>query len=95
MSGDLVGPDQGDIRDKQSDQAFSFPHRGVGVIPEGGEIAGQGSDPGPLRVVEDAVAVVLGALVCAAGGGEFAQGCVPVGFQAARDEPVVRIEASP
>ncbi len=89
VGGDLLpGFDQGDVGDQQADQAFAFPHRGGGVVEQGGEVCRERADPGLLLVGEGARAGVLRAVVLVLGVCELAQFVVPVGLELVGDEPV-------
>ena len=62
---------QGDVGDQQAEQALAFPHGGGRVVPQGGEVCGQGQDAGLLVLIERGVGVA-GPGVVVAGVGEFA-----------------------
>src|SRR5450755_173794 len=89
--GAVTGPGEGDVGDEQAEQALAFPHGGGRVVPQGGEVAGQGQDAGLLVLIERGVGVA-GAGVVLAGVGEFAQPGVPVGFQGAGYQPVAGVD---
>src|SRR5208283_1582243 len=78
---------EGDVGDEQVEQALAFPHGGGRVVPQGGEVCGQGQDAGLLVLIERGVGVA-GSGVVVAGVGELAQPGVPVGFQVVCHQPV-------
>jgi hypothetical protein len=84
----LAGFEQRDVGDEQPDQPFAFPHRGGRVVPERGQVAGQGADAVDLAGAERGVAADAGLVVVVLGVGELAEPVVPVGFQGVGDEPV-------
>src|SRR5207248_11329625 len=87
VDGDGLVAADGDVFDEQADHAFAFPQWGGRVVPQCGEVGGEGGDALPLRVGEGGCAG-FGAFVGVGGFGQLAQGVVPVGFQGVGDEPV-------
>lgn len=91
LGGDPFGLGEGDVCDEQSGDAFAFPHRGVGIVPEPVYVAGEVGQFLPQCLVEG-FGFGAGAFDVFAGGGGLAQGRVPVRFQAVGDQTVVRVD---
>jgi len=88
----LAGLEQRDVGDEQSDEAFAFPHRGGGVAPERGQVAGQCPDAFGLGVAEPGAGAATGAVVVVLGVVEVTQPLVPVRFEGVSDEPVAGVD---
>ena len=73
VGGDGLGvAGQGDVGDQEPDEAFAFTHRGGGVVPDGGEVPGQGADTPALLVVQDVAGVGGCSLIGVLGGVSWA-----------------------
>src|SRR5207249_4640204 len=82
VDGDVLAvADQGDVGDEQPDQALALAHRGRRVVPERGQVGGQGADPLLLLLVEGGGVVAAGSFVVVLGVAHFTQFVVPVCFQ--------------
>ena len=69
----LAGFEQRDVGDEQPDQPFAFPHRRGRVVPERGQVAGQGADAVVCSVLSVALAADAGPVVVVLGVGELAE----------------------
>src|SRR5205814_6504957 len=87
----VVAAGESDVGDQQADQPLAFPHRGGRVVPEGGEVGGQGADAGALLLAEDGGGGLGGGVVVLRGG-QLAQPGVPGGFEGGGDEPVAGVD---
>ena len=61
----VAGPGEGDVGDQQAEQALAFPHGGGRVVPQGGEVVGQGQDAGLLLLIERGGGIAGAAVVIA------------------------------
>jgi len=59
---------EGDVGEQQPDQALAFAHWGGWVVPQGGEVRGQGADAGALLLVEHGGGCLGGGVVVLGGG---------------------------
>ena len=76
----VLAAGEGHVADQQAQEAFALARRGGRVVPQRGQVGGQGADPGALLLVERGGGG-LGGGVVVLGAGEFAQAGVPVGFE--------------
>jgi hypothetical protein len=81
------GSGHGDVGEQQPGDALAFPHRGGGVVPDGGQVGGQLADPGLLGAGELAGTFLAGLVIGFLGLAEGAERGVPAGFEGAGDEP--------
>jgi hypothetical protein len=71
----------GDVGEQKPGDAFAFSRRGVGVVPDRGQVGDELADAGALRVGEPPGVLLAGPLVGLLGVVEVAQRGVPVGFE--------------
>jgi hypothetical protein len=88
---DGLAAQQRDVGQQQPCHAFAFPLRGAGIVPEGGEVAGQGEDLGALVLAKGGGRVGL-TFVVLLGVGVVAERLVPVGLQGGGHQAVVRVD---
>ena len=88
---DLGPARDGDVLDQQPRHALSLAVRGLGVVPQAGEVDGQGEDPLSLGFVELAVLLATALLQLPAGVVEVTQPRVPLRLQDVGHESIVRM----
>ena len=88
LAGLLFG-EHGDIGDQGAQQPLAVLAAGVGRVPEPGQVGGEFLQFGPAGQRRQRVAGVLQRLL---GFGEGGEPGLPAGFQAAGDQPVLRLD---